>query len=61
MLLDLEVGQPGSGPARGVLLLLTLASALLYDSCALFSAVEKTEPEPTVAFAYEKLLRPGNR
>lgn len=38
-----------------------LGSALLFDSRALFSAVEKIESEPTVAFAYEKLLRPGNR
>lgn len=49
MLFDLEVGQRGSDPARSVLLLLTLGSALLFDSGTLFSPINKTELEPAVA------------
>lgn len=49
LLLDLEVGQLGSDPARSVLLLLMLGSALLLDSGTLFSAINKTELEPAVA------------
>lgn len=43
-LLDLEVGQLGSDPARSVSMLLSLGSA----SGTLFSAINKMELEPAV-------------